>query len=130
MTKKKRILLVVIGVIALIFLFGTLALNLLENRLEKIVAREIETLNLNEIEDGQYIGKAGSFPVTVTVEVTIDSHMITDIEILKHNNGQGKSAEAIVEKVLTKQQLNVDTISGATYSSKVILLAIEDALKP
>lgn len=36
---------------------------------------------------------------------------------------------AILASVLTEQKLDVDTISGATYSSIVILKAIEDALK-
>ena len=63
------------------------------------------------------------------MKVTVKNHAITDIDLLKHQNGQGKPAEVITERVLAAQSLKVDTVSGATMSSKVILLAIEDALK-
>ncbi len=49
------------------------------------------------------------------------------IELLKHTHGQGGAAEAIPGKVIEAQTLQVDTISSATYSSKVILKAIEQA---
>jgi uncharacterized protein with FMN-binding domain len=48
---------------------------------------------------------------------------------LEHRNGQGEAAEVIPQMVVDAQSLQVDAISGATFSSKVILLAIEDALK-
>jgi uncharacterized protein with FMN-binding domain len=43
-------------------------------------------------------------------------------------NGKGKPAEVIPQKVMDAQSLQVDTISGVTSSSKVILKAIEKAL--
>ena len=48
--------------------------------------------------------------------------------MLEHKNGQGTPAEVIPEKVVETQTLEVDIVSGATYSSKVILKAIENAL--
>ena len=56
-------------------------------------------------------------------------HMIKEIELKKHDNGQGFPAEIIPGKVVEAQSLEVDIVSGATYSSKVILKAIENALK-
>ena len=38
-------------------------------------------------------------------------------------------AKAVVDSVIKKQSVEVDTVSGATYSSKGILEAIENALK-
>jgi uncharacterized protein with FMN-binding domain len=67
-------------------------------------------------------------PVSARVEITVHDGKITDIKLLEHNNGQGKPAEAIIGQVLENQTLEVDVIAGATYSSKVILKAIEDAL--
>ena len=40
----------------------------------------------------------------------------------------GNKAETIVDDVVDKQTLDVDTVSGATVSSKVILKSIENAL--
>ena len=69
------------------------------------------------------------FPVKVKVAATIKEGTISDLQLLEHRSGQGQPAEAILAPVLTEQKLDVDTISGATYSSIVILKAIEDAMK-
>ena len=68
-------------------------------------------------------------PVSAKVSVTIKDHRIESIELLEHNNGQGAGAEVIPSIVVEKQTMQIDTISGATYSSKVILKAIENALQ-
>ncbi|NCC85175.1 MAG: FMN-binding protein [Clostridia bacterium] len=47
---------------------------------------------------------------------------------MKHVNGMGQAAEALPSQVVEAQTLQVDLVSGASFSSKVILLAIEDAL--
>ncbi len=88
----------------------------------------VNDIDLSSIPDGEYIGDYSAFPVYVKVRVTVKDHKILSIKILEHQNGQGKPAEVIVSRVLDFQSLNVETISGATASSKVILKAIESAL--
>ena len=61
--------------------------------------------------------------------VTVNSHRITEIDIIRHDGGRGKDAESITKSVVEYQSLQVDSVAGATYSSRVILRAIEDALK-
>ncbi|MDD3959794.1 MAG: FMN-binding protein [Oscillospiraceae bacterium] len=89
----------------------------------------IENIDLSAVPDGTYEGSYDRFPVSVTVEVTVRDGKIGDIILVRHVNGQGQTAEAIVDEVIKQQTLQVDAVSGATYSSKVILLAIDDALK-
>jgi uncharacterized protein with FMN-binding domain len=62
------------------------------------------------------------------VVVTVKDHAISTIQLTEHNNGQGQPAERITDDVLAAQTLDVDVVAGATYSSKVILKAIETAL--
>jgi len=62
------------------------------------------------------------------VMVTVRDHKITGIEIIKDVSQRGQRAEPILSRVISAQSLHVDTISGATNSSKVILKAIENAL--
>ena len=64
------------------------------------------------------------------VKVGILSNKIESIAILYHQNGMGKKAEGITNRVIQSQSLLVDSVSGATLSSKVILKAIEAALTP
>ncbi len=63
----------------------------------------------------------------MTVIVMVSGHEIKSIEIVRHNHGRGKSAEAIIASLIENQSVEVIVISGATYSSKVILKAIENA---
>ena len=67
-------------------------------------------------------------PVSATVEVIIEGGRIEDIRLLDHGNGMGQPAEAIIEDVVEDQSLDVDSVSGVTYSSRVILKAIEATL--
>jgi uncharacterized protein with FMN-binding domain len=57
----------------------------------------------------------------VKIEAKMDSGKLTDLSLLEHRNGQGQKAEKILQDVLSSQHLQVDTISGATYSSVVML---------
>ncbi len=96
----------------------------------KILENEnFDNYNLSDVEDGEYLGSFHVFPLSAEVKVTIKNQEITKIDILKHENGKGEAAEAITENVITEQTLDVDAVTGATYSCKVILLAIQDALE-
>ncbi len=85
--------------------------------------------DLSRITDGVYPGSFTQMPIAVEVEVTVTNHTITDIRLLKHNNGQGAAAETIPAQVVAAQSVeHVDAVAGATYSSKAILKAVEQAL--
>ncbi len=62
-----------------------------------------------------------------TVIVVVSGHEIKSTEIVRHNHGRGKLAEATIASLIENQSVEVNVISGATYSSKVILKAIENA---
>jgi uncharacterized protein with FMN-binding domain len=89
---------------------------------------EIETPDLSSIPDGIYTGTCKSGIVEASVELAVNDHSIIDFKILKHKTGLGRSAESLAQTVIQKQSLEVDTVSGATISSKVILKAAENAL--
>ncbi len=95
---------------------------------EKVANTEINEVDLSQVDDGTYAGFYDCYLVKAKVNVTVADHKITDIEIVEHENGKGEPGEQVVPKVVKKQSLKVDTISGATASSKVILKAIELAL--
>ena len=99
-----------------------------EKNFKELVNMQIRNIDLTEVQDGVYNGKYKAFPVSVEVNVIVANHQITEIELVKHFNGQGSSAVAVLENVVEAQSLGVDVISGATYSSIVILKAVEVAL--
>ena len=95
---------------------------------EKVANTDINEVDLSTIENGTYEGFYDCYLVKARVNVSVSDHKITDIEIVEHENGRGEAGEQVVPKVMQKQRLKVDTISGATASSKIILKAIELAL--
>jgi uncharacterized protein with FMN-binding domain len=127
--KKRRIVLpIILGVLASIVICGFAAKTLIENNLDQLAYLTVPDVDITKIEDGTYAGSYKEFPISAKVEVTVKDHQITAVELIEHKSGQGKPAEAITDKVIEAQSLDVDVISGATLSSKVILMAIENAL--
>lgn len=125
--KNKKIVIASIIIIVLLFaVFG--AKEYIEANLEGLAEQSITNIDISMIKDGTYEGSHRAFPVAAEVKVVVASGKITAIELVKHNNGQGTDAEIISDKVIETQSLAVDVVSGATYSSKVILKAIENAL--
>ena len=100
----------------------------IETNLKELADLTITNVDLTKVEDGVYEGSCKVFPVAAEVKVTINNHKITDIELVKHDNGKGGPAEIIPSKVVEAQTLEVDIVSHATHSSKVILKAIENAI--
>lgn len=89
----------------------------------------IEKIDLSKVKDGNYTGNFDATFIGAEVNVKVENHKIIDVELVKHKNERGKKAEIIPERVVQAQSLQVDTVSGATNSSKVILKAIENALE-
>lgn len=82
--------------------------------------------------DGNYIGEADGFGGKISVEVVVENGKITKIEILsaEHEDGAYLSmAEDIIPDILDAQSAEVDSISGATFSSVGIKDAVGKALE-
>ena len=82
--------------------------------------------------DGTYQGEADGFGGTVAVEVTIENGKITGIEVTSAENEDGaylSMAKDIIPKIIATQSADVDTISGATFSSTGIKNASQEALE-
>ncbi len=84
--------------------------------------------DLSTLADGTYRGECENGLVAVVVDVEVENHEIKKVDIMKHQNGLGKAAEAIVEDIVEQQGVEADAISGATMSSQTILKAVENAL--
>ncbi len=128
MKKPVKVLLIVSTVIILLFASGIALISSSEKKLNAIAEMMIEDVDMSAVSDGTYKGEYHVFPISAKVLITVKDHTIIKIDLIKHITGQGGAADAIPGKVVEAQSLRVDAVSGATYSSKVILLAIRDAL--
>jgi uncharacterized protein with FMN-binding domain len=89
----------------------------------------LEMPELSSVADGDYRATASVPPVIVRVEVSVRDGRITDFRVRRHLTGQGQAAEALAERVVEMQTIQLDAVTGATYSSKAILKAGEKALR-
>lgn len=82
------------------------------------------------LKDGVYKGSATGYGGKITVSVDVKKSKISDVSVDSHSETGSyyKRAEVILKKITEKNGTNVDTISGATVTSKGILSAVEDAL--
>ena len=60
--------------------------------------------------------------------MTVKKERLESIEILRHENGKGKRAEAIVDDMVKNNDSEVELVSGATVSSICIRSAVRNAL--
>lgn len=85
----------------------------------------------DRLKDGIYEGEAAGYSGVTKVKVTVSGGKITAVEVVSHGDSGSyfNRATAVIEKVISKQSTDVDTVSGATYSAWGILNAINHALK-
>ena len=118
----------VVGVCCIAIVGIGLFISITRANLEHLGSLPTADVDMSMVADGTYTGSYSMFPVRAQVRVTVKDHRMTQIELIEHRHGRGAAAETIPGKVVEAQSLDVDTITGATYSSKVILKAIENAL--
>lgn len=88
--------------------------------------------NASPYADGVYEGTAEGFGGPVSVEVTIDGGDITGIRLLDVSGEDPAyltQVESLLDQIMLTQGVNVDTISGATFTSKGLIHAVTEALR-
>ena len=81
--------------------------------------------------DGTYYGTASGFGGSIRVEVVIRDGKIADIRVIDASGETGEylsRAKGVISRILSKGSPNVDSVSGATYSSTGIINAVKRAL--
>ena len=134
MQKKRRLLTkknVLLAILALILFF---ILNIMSFGIPK-QDHTLYHVELSEIADGTYKGDYKIVPPFGTfvankrfsVEVTVKQHRITDITILQPP-GLKKPFKEMNRRVIQEQTSALDGITGATWSKRAYLKAVESAL--
>jgi len=89
------------------------------------------TLVNRQIPDGVYKGTYNNWPNKAIVEITIKENKIIDINLVKHSGSWiGEKVESIIPaRIIETQSTDVDAVTGATNSSRVIMNAVEKAIE-
>lgn len=81
--------------------------------------------------DGTYTGTGTGFSGPITVQVVVEGGKIKDITVVSSTDDSPylQNASALLKQIVALQSTNVDTVSGATYSSVGLISAVRDALQ-
>ncbi len=95
-------------------------------------------INNNEVEEieklqsGTFEGEGSGYGGKIKVEVTIRDEEIVEIKIINHHEtmGIGDAAfDRVPNRIIEKQDTDVETVTGATMSSRGVIEGVEDALR-
>ena len=131
MEKKKEMLalyVVLVACVAAALFCAVSRLRSESDAREKIDGIEIDDVDFSTVPDGSYLGECDTDMVCARVRVTVKDGRVLSIDLLEHDNERGGEAEVVPSVIVAQQDLDVDAVTGATESSKVILKAVERAL--
>lgn len=88
------------------------------------------SLKTEGLKDGVYQGSANGFRGLITVQVTVEGGQLVDIDVLSYSDDSPyiDRAMGLIPDILQSGGAGVDTVSGATYSSRGLLNAVSNAL--
>lgn len=101
-----------------------------ESEFDSSLAEIAAVQDASAYKDGTYYGTGKGFAGTMKVKVDISGGKIASISIVSTKDGDSyvKSASSLLDTIVEKQSTNVDTVSGATFSSRGIIAAVRSAL--
>lgn len=101
-----------------------------ESESDSSLAEMAAVQDASAYKDGTYYGTGKGFAGTMKVKVDIAGGKIASISIVSTKDGDSyvKSASSLLDTIVEKQSTNVDTVSGATFSSRGIIAAVRSAL--
>lgn len=87
--------------------------------------------------DGTYLAANSGFKnLGMELEVTIEDGVVTNIEMIDcgctaphHGTDYEQAAQDIIDDIISLQSTEIDTVSGATTTSKSVLTAVEEAIE-
>ncbi len=107
--------------------------NVAKDRKRQVLAYEKKVREAQETKykDGTYSGAAEGFGGEIEVSVEVKDGAIDTIQIVSAENETKEyleEAKSVTDTMIDKQTTDVDTVSGATFSSTGIINAVKVAL--
>ena len=94
-------------------------------------ASGVVTFSGAQLKDGTYQGSADGYEGTITVTVTVSGGQVSDITVDSESDTPQyfSRAESLLDTIQSEQSLEVDAVTGATFSSAGLINAVADALQ-
>lgn len=90
----------------------------------------VSLASFDRLKDGKYRASAMGYAGPIQVEVTISDGKLADIQVLSHSETPGyyERGLGVISRILNAQSVSVDAVSGATYTSRAIMVAVSKAI--
>lgn len=125
----KKAMIVILSILGVLVLVGAGGVFYITNGLEAGENLAINPVDLTAIEDGTYAGVYQAGRWSNEVAVSVADHQIANIAVVKTVTiDDPELTSTIINNVIKNQSTTVDTVSGATVTSKAYLKSIENAL--
>lgn len=126
----KRKILITAAVLAGLLAAAAVFFKLRYDRMVRTIdAQTVEHVDPATLEDGVYFGRFGDFLIRVSLEVTVSDGWMTGITVTEQQSGPGYEALETIDRILEAQSPSVDAVSGATGSSRCIMISVYRALE-
>jgi uncharacterized protein with FMN-binding domain len=121
-------------IVAVLGVGGAIGWSFLSKEHNEAKNLSLNGVDFSKLNDGTYIGEyeGGMYKWRANkVQVMVTSGKVKDIKLLSSSDPGAKNTgqASLYERVIEAQSLQVDTISGATLTSKAYLKAVEIALE-
>lgn len=125
----KKAMIVILSILGVLVVVGAGGVFYITNGLEAGENLAINPVDLTAIEDGTYAGVYQAGRWSNEVAVSVADHQIANIAVVKAVTiDDPEMTSTIINNVIKNQSTTVDTVSGATVTSKAYLKSIENAL--
>jgi uncharacterized protein with FMN-binding domain len=121
---------IILIVVIVILVFGGLMALMATRGLKKVKNLPLADIDISSIPDGVYEGSFSGYRWDNTLRVTVKDGKITDFEVVTEKMSKSPQVvNEIREKLIARQDLHIDAVSGASVNTRAYLKAIEDALQ-
>ena len=112
----------------IILMAGGYIVNRKKLQLREAANRPYYKVELSEIEDGIYTGKAETSFLHLELEIQVENHQIKDIKVLQNDGIDGEKARPIIDEMIAQNKIVVPAIKGAERGSLVYVSCASTAL--
>jgi uncharacterized protein with FMN-binding domain len=124
---------IALTVVAVLGIAGGIGWSKLSKEHHEASSLPLNAVDFSKLNNGTYHGvyEGGMYKWRANeCQVTVSSGKVTDIQLVdsKDQGGKNTQHQVLYDRVIEAQSLQVDTISGATLTSKAYLQAAENAL--
>jgi uncharacterized protein with FMN-binding domain len=124
--KKGKKALLIVGIVLAVFV-GLMALAAFPG-MGAVRKMTVTPVDLSKIADGTYPGSFKSGRFSYSVEVTVRNHRIEEVKSTGVKQAQDAVIQQIFARIVADQSVRVDTVSGASLTTKAASKAVENAL--